>query len=157
MRNYSFWSIGWFCRRNAILKTSPIISRVSSKFFYGFLDIVQLYQSTACNWLTIPYGDVRLTDRKRKKRGYSGYDIRFHILVRLYFWRSGECGVPLHYYYFQVHYDPELLYLLGIYGSNRSIVFGKNAYLYVICIKTLGHIFPWRVYRANIFSIKLYP
>ena len=34
------------------------------------------------------------------------YDNKY-LMVRLQKWNFGECGVPLHYYYFQVHPDQE--------------------------------------------------
>ena len=30
-----------------------------------------------------------------------------YLMLRLQFWVFGECGVPLHYHYYQVHSDPE--------------------------------------------------
>ena len=32
-----------------------------------------------------------------------GFDTKLYLIVRLQFWRSNECGVPLHCYYSQVH------------------------------------------------------
>ena len=36
----------------------------------------------------------------------SGYDTKLNLMVRLLFWRFGECRVPLHCYYSLVHSDP---------------------------------------------------
>ena len=33
----------------------------------------------------------------------SGYDTKLHLVVGLQFWRSGECRIPLHSHYSQVH------------------------------------------------------
>ena len=37
----------------------------------------------------------------------SWHDTKLHLMVKLQFWRSGECGIPLHYHYSQVHSDSE--------------------------------------------------
>ena len=36
-----------------------------------------------------------------------GYDVKLHLVARFQLWNSGECGVPLHCHYSQVHSDPE--------------------------------------------------
>ena len=36
-----------------------------------------------------------------------GYDVKLHLVARYQLWNSGECGVPLHCHYSQVHSDPE--------------------------------------------------
>ena len=36
-------------------------------------------------------------------KGCPGYDTKLHLMVRLQFWRFGECGVPLNCLYFPVH------------------------------------------------------
>ena len=36
-----------------------------------------------------------------------GQDNKRHLMVRLQFWRSGECGASLHYHYSHVHLHPE--------------------------------------------------
>ena len=36
-----------------------------------------------------------------------GYDVKLHLVARYQLWSSGECGVPLHCHYSQVHSDPE--------------------------------------------------
>ena len=40
-----------------------------------------------------------------------GYDSKLHLMVRLYFWSSGECGVPFHCHYSQVYSDLLCYYL----------------------------------------------
>ena len=35
-----------------------------------------------------------------------GYDAKLY-LMKLQFWRSGQCGVFLYYYYSQIHFDLE--------------------------------------------------
>ena len=37
---------------------------------------------------------------------------RNHLIVSLQSWSIEECGILLHSHYFQVHSDPEWLYLL---------------------------------------------
>ena len=37
-----------------------------------------------------------------KKKGCLKYDTLLHLMVRLQFWISGECGVPLDCHYSQV-------------------------------------------------------
>ena len=39
------------------------------------------------------------------KKGCPGYDTKLHLMVRLQFWRSKECGVFCHCHYFTVHSD----------------------------------------------------
>ena len=41
------------------------------------------------------------------------YDTKLYLIVRLQFWRFGECGVPFHCYYTSVYSDPEWQHLLG--------------------------------------------
>ena len=41
------------------------------------------------------------------KKGFSGYDIQLHQMMKIQFWSSGECEVTLYRYYSQVHTDPE--------------------------------------------------
>ena len=36
-----------------------------------------------------------------------GNDVKLYLMVRLQFWRSGECGVPLHHHFPLVQSDPE--------------------------------------------------
>ena len=36
-----------------------------------------------------------------------GYDTKLHLILKLQFWRSRECGVALHCYYSKVHSDPD--------------------------------------------------
>ena len=38
-----------------------------------------------------------------KKKRHPGYDTKLYLMVRLQFWRFGECGVLFHYHYYQVH------------------------------------------------------
>ena len=45
----------------------------------------------------------------------SGITWWWHQMMRLQSWSSGECWIPLQYYYSQVHSGPEW------YGSNRNI------------------------------------
>ena len=44
-----------------------------------------------------------------------GYDTKLHLMMKLKFWRSRECGIPLHYNYSQNHTDLEWWYLLGFH------------------------------------------
>ena len=39
-------------------------------------------------------------------KGCPRYNAKLHLIVRLQFQSYAECGVPLHYYYFQGHSDP---------------------------------------------------
>ena len=94
----------WFCI--ARLKT-----RWLPKFQYCFQKSIcqQSLEYAECT----PYRRVRLLPPTPEKIGCSAYDTKLHLVMRLYFKRSRECGVPLHCHYSQVHSDPEWLYLLG--------------------------------------------
>ena len=45
------------------------------------------------------------------KNVYSGYNINLHQFVRIQFWSTEECSIPLQCPYFQVHYDLQLKFL----------------------------------------------
>ena len=41
-----------------------------------------------------------------KKKECKSYTLN-HLMVRLQSWKFGQCGVPIHCYYYQVHSDAE--------------------------------------------------
>ena len=41
------------------------------------------------------------------QKGYLGYDTKLYLMVRLQFWRSGECIIPFHCHYCWVYSDLE--------------------------------------------------
>ena len=45
------------------------------------------------------------------KNGGLGYVTKQHLMIRIRFWRSGECGEPFHCYFCQVHPDLKKWYL----------------------------------------------
>ena len=47
--------------------------------------------------------------------------VQNHQMVRLWSWRFGKCGVPLHCHYFQVHSHPEWLCLSELEQSNHLL------------------------------------
>ena len=53
---------------------------------------------------------------------------KLYQIMRLHFWRFGECGECFHWYYSQVHSDPESWYLL------ESNLWVKFICLKIICI-----------------------
>ena len=49
-----------------------------------------------------------ITSTKIKQNNSSpGYDVKLHLVAKYQLWSSGECGVPLHCHYSQVHSDRE--------------------------------------------------
>ena len=58
-----------------------------------------------------------------------GYGIKLHLTMRLPWVSSMECGEPLYYHYFQVHFNLEWKYLLEYYLPGNWIHFK------IICIQ----------------------
>ena len=55
-------------------------------------------------------GSIILLQRSKtplQKRGYRWYDTKLYLVVRLQFWRSGECGDHCHFS--QIYSDPNVL------------------------------------------------
>ena len=63
-------------------------------------------------WWSLEYTNCILSRGVRhffltKKNWFPGYDTKPHLVVRLQFWRTEECGVCLHCHYTQIHSDPK--------------------------------------------------
>ena len=69
--------------------------------------------SGAALWMAFLAGSKgQNTTIRLLKRGALSIALKLYPMVRRQFWRSGENGVSLYYYYSQVHSNPELEYLL---------------------------------------------
>ncbi len=60
------------------------------------------------------------TETKTLIKRCSGYGTKLQLMVRLQFWNSEECGVPLLCHYSQVHSDLKWFNLLKSH-QNRSV------------------------------------
>ena len=65
----------------------------------------------ALNMLTVSF--VKESDPTHPNLGCPGYDTKLHMMAMFHFWRFGECRIPLHWHYSQVHSDLVWCYLLG--------------------------------------------
>ena len=92
-------------------KPEPSFSPTYPFFFLFFSLVISMPCLCGLEYANcIPCSRVRLTPKKGK--GFE-FDTKLHLMVKLQFQSSGECGVHLHCHYSQVHSDPEWYYLLG--------------------------------------------
>ena len=59
----------------------------------GVLDFLSLPWTSTCPVGGIKVDDISNWGVKTTQKGMSRYDIKLHLIVRLKFWRSGECRV----------------------------------------------------------------
>ena len=71
----------------------------------GFVDTYTFCDSLCFEPSCYSVLSVERRIRSPKKWGCPGYVTRLHLMVRLEFWRSGECGVLFHCHYSHVHFD----------------------------------------------------
>ena len=67
------------------------------------------------------------TKKQKKKTRYPGYKTKLHLMVKLYFGRSGESGVPIRCHYSKVHW-PELVVLIRVPLLVQIDLFKKDLY-----------------------------
>ena len=71
-------------------------------FFYVFENIVFTYWASA-SLFTYP-NPFKLALLKKKYLCF-GYDTKLHLMTKLQFWRSGECGISLHCHYSHLYWS----------------------------------------------------
>ena len=89
----------------------PVSAVEGNKSHYFRRIIQKSFQSKLYNRVDVT--SITLTASSLQRS--SGYDTKHQLMVRLQFWRSGDCGIPFHCYYTLVHSNPDWEYLLGYY------------------------------------------
>ena len=79
-------------------------------FFFFFLNVWPLSLSISSENNSVARAENILTvsllrGKNHIKRGCPGYDTKLHLMVRVWFWISWECGICFHYLYSQFRFD----------------------------------------------------